>query len=115
MNFNKSVCSVAILAILALVSNDAAAVVIFADIFDAPDTDILDDSDQAGRISGLLGTSVGLRSQGSQHHISGNQLLMRKTGGGEKRIRFHDQQSSTTGWIDFARVSIDFQCRTGWL
>lgn len=98
----QRVFSVAALAIFAFTSSSASATIIFADNFDAPNTSVLDTSDQTGRISGLLGTSVGLRSQGSQHHISGNKLLMRKTGGGEKRVRFHDPQSTDDDWIDFA-------------
>lgn len=49
MNIKSIVFSTVILMLLTLSPKDAAAVVIFADDFDAPDSTVFDDSDQTGR------------------------------------------------------------------
>lgn len=88
---------------LALGSPNLPAVVLFADRFDAPDTNNLDLSEQSGRRSGLR-SDLQVRSSRIQHGIVDNQLdfLTVRTG----RIRFHDDadndQSTAGPWHNWA-------------
>lgn len=76
---------------------------LFRDNFDAPDTNNLDLSEQAGRRSGAV-PGIQVRSSRIQHGIAGNQLnfLDNRTG----RIRFHadpDNNNATAGtWHNWA-------------
>ena len=85
-----------------LTSADAGEL-LFADNFDAPDTNNLDLSDQAGRRSGS-NTQIQVRSSRIQHGIASNQLnfLNSRTG----RIRFHDDldgdNNTAETWHDWA-------------
>jgi len=86
------------LLVLSLPSTEAA--LLFGDNFNAPDTNNLDTSDQTGRRSGLLASSVQVRSALIQHGIVNNQLNILRTAGGPGRIRFQD--AASLAWWDFA-------------
>ena len=71
----------------------AAGTSILTDNFNAPDSASLDASDlSGGRMGGLLGSTVQLRSSLAQHGITmGNLRILR--GANEPRIRFHHRRA----------------------
>lgn len=77
---------------LALPSN-AAETLLFADNFEAPNINNLDNSALGTRRTGLLASSVFLRSAMFQHGISNNQLLFQ--GGGRTRFQ------NAGGWFNW--------------
>ena len=88
---------------LAISSPLVPGAVLFQDNFDTTDINNLDQSDQAGRRSGL-NSNIQVRSSRIQHGIVSNQLnfLDNRTG----RIRFHEDNDNDTttagGWHDWA-------------
>ena len=76
-----------------------AQTVIWSDNFNIPDTGSLDGSDQTGRHTGLLASSVVGRSGGVQLSISGDELNIFKTGSGnDGRMRFADPANTGGRW-----------------
>jgi hypothetical protein len=80
----------------------STAALIFADNFNAPDTNNLDGSDQTGRRSGLLAADVAIRSSYIQHGIVNNQLDFLRRIDGPGRIRFQSALSLSNIWWNFA-------------
>ena len=99
-----------LLAAACCASPASAAVLLFADNFNAPDIGNLDLSSQAGRRSGL-NPLIQVRSSRIQHGIVGGQLNFLNTNTG--RVRFHDDADNSTAtagaWYDWAAGAVGSQ------
>jgi hypothetical protein len=93
------------LPVLCLAPLSAGAAVLFSDNFNAPDTNNLDGSSQAGRRSGT-NPAIQVRSSWIQHGIASNQLNFLFAGGNTGRVRFHNDLDNNTAtaetWHDWA-------------